>query len=175
MVGWSDVPADLSDRVTLKNLSAALPQDALWVSSDLTRAKATARAVRSGADPDLIDARLREINLGTWELRAFDEIEAEDGARVRAFWDEPGTVRPPGGESWYDLQARVDAGIDDLLVRAAGAPVVVVAHFGSILTQIQRAEQLSALEAFSHHVDNLSLTKLSYDGNWRLHFHNQRL
>ncbi|MEN8741466.1 MAG: histidine phosphatase family protein, partial [Phaeobacter gallaeciensis] len=46
MVGWSDLPADLSDSAALHRLSAALPEDALVVSSDLSRAADTASAIQ---------------------------------------------------------------------------------------------------------------------------------
>ena len=48
MVGWSDLPADLSDHVALARLSDALPRDAVVVSSDLIRAVATADAIQGG-------------------------------------------------------------------------------------------------------------------------------
>ena len=38
MVGWSDLPADLSDVAAIKRLSDYLPKDALVISSDLIRA-----------------------------------------------------------------------------------------------------------------------------------------
>ncbi|MEJ1993014.1 MAG: phosphoglycerate mutase family protein, partial [Maritimibacter sp.] len=44
-VGWRDVPADLSDTAALARLSAALPDSAALISSDLIRAIATADAV----------------------------------------------------------------------------------------------------------------------------------
>lgn len=169
MVGWSDLPADLSDTAALARLSAALPGDATVISSDLVRAVATADAIQ-GARPRLPhDAGLREMNFGTWELRRFKEIEAEDPARIRAFWETPGKVRPPQGESWDDLRARADAAIDTLVARHPGIDLVVVAHFGLILSQYQRALGLSATEAFGQKIDNLSLTELHREGaGWRL-------
>ncbi|MGL6209472.1 MAG: histidine phosphatase family protein, partial [Paracoccaceae bacterium] len=42
MVGWTDLPADLSDTAALDRLKATLPQGAVTISSDLIRATATA-------------------------------------------------------------------------------------------------------------------------------------
>jgi hypothetical protein len=42
-----------------------------------------------------------------------------------------------------------------------------VGHFGMILTQIQRAEQLTAEEAFSHKIDNLSVTEIHTRPDWK--------
>ena len=168
MVGWSDLPADLSDRAALDRLSSALPDEALVVSSDLSRAADTASAIARGRRrldhlPDL-----REIHFGAWELRTWKDIDAEDPARIRAYWESPGDVRPPGGESWNEVCARVDRAIDGLITTHQGRDLIVVGHFGQILTQIQRAERLTAEEAFSHRIDNLSMTEIhcAPDG-WR--------
>lgn len=167
MVGWSDLPADLSDQAALQRLHDHIPADAVVVSSDLSRAAATATAIqgqrlRLPHHPDL-----REINFGTWELRGFAEIEAEDPELAFAYWDNPGEVRPPNGESWNDVRARVDKTVDALMAAHEGADLVIVAHFGVILTQVQRALDIEAQQAFSHRIDNLSVTQITYHaGEW---------
>ena len=84
MIGWTDLPADLSDSAALERLAAHLPTGAPVISSDLSRAIATADAL--GARPRLAhDPALREMHFGQWETRAFAEIEAEDPTRIRAF------------------------------------------------------------------------------------------
>jgi alpha-ribazole phosphatase len=93
MVGWTDLPADLSDTAALSRLSAHLPQ-APVISSDLSRAMATADAL--GPRPRLPhDPALRELHFGQWETRPFAEIEAETPDLIRAFWDTPGDVARP--------------------------------------------------------------------------------
>lgn len=169
MVGWSDLPADLSDRAALDRLSAHLPNEAVVVSSDLSRAAATADAIQ-GDRLRLPHRRdLREIHFGAWELRRFDEIEAEDPDRIRAYWERPGDVRPPGGESWHEVCDRVHAAVDELVAAHAGGAVVIVAHFGVILTQVQRALLLTSEAAFAHRIDNLSVTEFTVGaGNWEM-------
>ncbi len=165
MVGWSDLPADLSDQAAIDRLHEHLPSDALIVSSDLSRAADTATAIQ-GTRRRLPHHRdLREINFGRWEMRAFAEIEAEDPELAFAYWDNPGDIRPPGGESWNDVRLRVDRAIDRLIAAYTGADLVIVAHFGVILTQVQRALDLDAQQAFSHRIDNLSVTRISRDGS----------
>jgi len=162
MCGWSDLPADLSDHAAINRLSLYLP-DAPVISSDLSRAAATASAI--GGDrhrlPD--DPDLRELHFGDWELRSHSEVEAESPDLIRAFWDAPGATRAPGGESWNDLCHRVDAAIDRLLARAL-PDVIVVAHFGAILTQLQRARGITAQQVLGHKIDNLSVTELARHG-----------
>ena len=168
MVGWSDLPADLSDKAAIDRLSNYLPDAAILISSDLVRASATADALTANRTRLPHDPDLREINFGAWELRGHKEIEAEDPERIRAYWDFPGDVRAPGGESWHEVCARVIAAIDRLMQAHPTGEVIVVAHFGVILTQVQRALRLDADATFAHRIDNLSVTELTRhdDGSW---------
>ncbi|MEJ8561478.1 histidine phosphatase family protein [Yoonia sp. GPGPB17] len=164
MVGWSDIPADLSDTAAIARLRDFLP-DAPVVSSDLIRATATADALRPEHRlPN--DQSLREINFGDWELRTFGDVEAEDPDRIRAYWETPGHIAPPKGESWNAVRKRVDDAIDVHLL-GDYKHLIVVAHFGVILTQVQRALGIGAYEAFSHRINNLSVTVIdTSDDNW---------
>lgn len=166
MIGWTDRPADLSDRAALGRLAAFLPDGAPVISSDLSRAVATADAVQ-GARPRLPhDPDLRELHFGAWEDRSFAEIDAETPDLIRAFWETPGAVRAPGGEGWHDLSARVSRAADRLVGRAPD--VIVVAHFGAILSQIERATGQTTTEVFARTIDNLSVTRLDCaGGRWR--------
>lgn len=165
MVGWTDLPADLSDTAQLRRLGAHLPDQALVVSSDLSRAAATADAI-AGPRPRLPhDPALREIHFGAWEMKRFTDIE--DQTLARHYWEQPGDIHPPGGESWNQVRSRVDGAVAGLLASHPGRDIVVVAHFGVILTQVQRALNLPASEAFAHKIDNLSVTELHLsDGQW---------
>jgi len=166
MVGWSDLPADLSDKAAIARLSDHLPAEALLISSDLIRCVATADVLgpsrtRLPHDPDL-----REIHFGDWELRVYDRIMAEHPDLSRAFWDQPGDVRAPGGETWNETRARVDRATDRLIAAHTGADIIIVAHFGAILTQLQRALDISGYEVFGNRIDNLSVTQISFDEGW---------
>lgn len=157
MVGWTDLVADLSDHAALARLDAHLPNVPV-ISSDLIRAVATAdtlaNRLRLPHDP-----ALREMNFGAWEMRRFDEIEAETPDHIRAFWETPGDVCPPQGESWHQMAARVEGALQRL---SHFPEVIVVAHFGPIVAAIQLAERLSPSEAFAHRIDNLSVTCLDF-------------
>lgn len=165
MVGWTDLPADLSDTAALARLSAHLPDNAALVSSDLSRAVATADALALPTRPRLAhDAALREIHFGRWEMQSFAAAEASDAALIRAFWETPGPVRAPGGEGWDDITARVSAA----LARLPGE-TIVVCHFGAILAAVQTCLGLTAQDVFRHKIDNLSVTELHRNGDtWQL-------
>ncbi|WP_373635164.1 histidine phosphatase family protein [Yoonia sp. SS1-5] len=166
MVGWADIPADLSDQDAVRRLRAYLPA-APVVSSDLSRAVATADDLGAQSRLDH-DPALREMNFGDWDMRHFADVEKENPQHIRAFWETPGDIAPPNGESWNTLCDRVGNAIDGYLTRGFD-DLIVVAHFGTILSQIQRAAGMTAYEAFGHKIDNLSVSDIAFiDGQWRV-------
>jgi len=158
MVGWTDLPADLSDSGTIERLIAALPEQALVISSDLIRAVATADLLPGTRLPH--EAGLREIGFGDWEQLTADEVSARHGALARRYWEQPGDIAPPGGESWNTLCQRVAETVDRLTLLHPGRDIVCVAHFGVILSELQRANGQTAVEAFSQPIAPLSLSRV---------------
>jgi broad specificity phosphatase PhoE len=152
MVGWTDHPADLSDAARLARLRDALPH-APVVSSDLRRAVATADAIAADRPRLPPDPDLREFNYGDWEDRAVPDLPE---AETRPFFETPGAHRAPGGESWNEVSARVARALD----RLPEGDVVVVCHFGVILTQWARATGLPPFRALAQPIGNLGLTRI---------------
>jgi broad specificity phosphatase PhoE len=177
LVGHSDIPADLSDTDAITWLSDRLPQDAVMISSDLQRTVKTADAIQGARTRLPHNPDLRENAFGTWELRRFDDVAAEDPELSMEFWTEPGDAAPPNGESWNQFCARVNTGIDNVIAEHAGKDIIIVAHFGVILTQIQRASNMSAKSVFSFVIDNLSITQIDHLGEdtWRIKGINHKL
>lgn len=111
-----------------KNISAI-------VSSDLIRAKETARVIADSLDMDFsIDRRLRETDLGLWQGMSSTEVDAQfPGAR--AIWRHDPTWAPPQGESRVDVAKRARPVIDSLMrtsITWDEGPVLIVAHGGAI-------------------------------------------
>lgn len=174
MIGWTDIEADLSDKQAFERLATSLPEGAPIISSDLRRTVATARMLSDGRPLLTVDQDLREIHFGAWEGLTFDQVNAQDPEALSAFWEQPGANSPPQGESWNDLQKRVNAAVDRLILRPE-KDIVVVAHFGSILCQVQRARNISTTQVFAQKIDNLSLTCLAFDGVWEPEIVNQTM
>jgi alpha-ribazole phosphatase len=160
--GWRDIAADLSDTEALARLNVHLPADALVVSSDLIRATATADALSNKRQrlPHL--AALREFDFGQWDGLTFDEVSARWPDLSRQYWEEPGHIAPPGGESWIAAETRIAGAVDALIGRHPGRNIVAVAHFGTILTQYARAAGFSPYQALAQRIDNLSVTCLAH-------------
>jgi len=162
-VGWRDVPADLSDTAMLQRLNDYLPSEALVISSDLIRCVKTADAIQGSRKRLPHDPDLREMHFGEWDGKHFSEVEKTHPKLSRAFWETPGTIQAPGGESWYETEARVSQAIAKL--EALNIPdIIVVAHFGVILTQLRLADGIRPEEVIAQKIDNLSVTRIGCGG-----------
>ncbi len=131
----------------------------IW-SSDLVRASETAEIVGAhvGCKPRL-DARLREGNRGEWEGRLWIDIEREL-PEAYAAWRRAGPdFRFPGGESLAEQARRVAQALDD--VRAGGElPALVVAHGGSIRTQLCAHDPHGLYAFHDFDVPNVAVVRL---------------
>lgn len=166
LVGWTDLPADLSDIAALSRLSDFLPAEAAVVSSDLKRAVQTADAIVGPRVrlPHMKD--LREMHFGEWEMANPREMDLKARAALAAFWEEPELIRPPGGESWLDFTGRVWPATRSLMEQTRG-PLVIVAHYGVIASIAQLAEGLDAETAMGHKFENLSVSEFRHAaGRW---------
>ncbi|EAQ05082.1 phosphoglycerate mutase family protein [Pseudooceanicola batsensis HTCC2597] len=159
-VGWRDVPADLSDLAALARLDAGLPADALVISSDLGRAVRTADAIAGSRRRLPHDRDLREFDFGDWDGRHHSEASQSHPDLSRAFWERPGDLAAPNGESWNAVARRVAAVFDRLHRAHPGADIVVVGHFGMILTQLGIARQQEPVLTLGQKIDNLSVTSI---------------
>ena len=159
----------------LDALAAALPRDAVWLASPLARARATARALiervdRRGVAPVTLDG-LAEQDFGAWAGSAYDAVYAETGVEA---WRDPAALRPPGGESFADLVARLGRALDrfDPAANAGDAfprDVIAVAHVGTVRAALAHALGLAPAAALRFCIAPLSLTRidrLAGDDGW---------
>jgi len=101
-----------------------------FVASPLIRARATMELVRGALKlpPDgyALDPRLREIGYGQWEGSTLPEAQVADPGLFARRQSEKWTVSPPGGESYVEVQARVQDWYASLR-----SDTVAVAHGGT--------------------------------------------
>lgn len=163
--GHTDKPADFSDLGQLSRLAKLLPEAGGFVSSDLMRSSETAERLleeKSRSREDLTrHAGLREQNFGDWENRSYAEIEAADPTAYHGFWQDPAANCPPGGESFVQLQSRIQAEMDRLLAEAATPDLICVIHAGPIRSLLGTALGLTPAASLAFQIDPLSLTRLT--------------
>lgn len=127
--GWSDVPVaetfEQEAAETKKNLGEE-PFDMVF-SSPLTRAKKL--AAFCGHPDATVDDRLKEMNMGDWEMKKFDDIEDEN---LQKWYDDYMHLAATNGESFPLLYARVSAFLDELKQKDYKR-VAVFAHGGVLI------------------------------------------
>ena len=143
------------------------------LSSPYLRAQQTAKRFRDagGADPDesiCCDERLSEKELGildgltTSGVAALLPEQAEFRRLLGKFYH-----RPPGGESWCDVIARLRSLMDTVSLHYAGRRVMIVAHQVVVLCMRYVIENLSEPEILAidaeADVANCSVTEYVHD------------
>ena len=159
-VGHRDVPADLSDASQIARLDAALPQNALVVSSDLSRCVDTATAIQGNRTRLPHRTGLREFDFGDWDGLHHSVVTEKWPDLSRAYWQNPGDTAPPNGESWHTAASRVSEDIASVITDNPRRDIIAVAHFGAILTQVQRAASITPYAALAQRIDNYSITEI---------------
>jgi alpha-ribazole phosphatase len=128
--GANDVPADAqATRDAAQILAATLPSGLAVSSSPLQRCLQLAEALQ-GLRPDLhyrCDARIAEMDFGSWEGRRWSDIAKEEFDRWTADFAHHGCG---GGESVAQLMARTAAALAD--VREEGVDALWITHAGVI-------------------------------------------
>jgi probable phosphoglycerate mutase len=100
--------------------------------SDLARCLETARMIgaRCSLEPNVL-GELREINLGRWDGQRFATVQTRYPRAFQERGDRIADHRPPGGESFRDLQARVWP-VFEAIARHFSEHTLIVTHAGVI-------------------------------------------
>jgi broad specificity phosphatase PhoE len=119
-------------------------------SSDLRRASQTATAIaqRIGVDTAYVPA-LREIHFGLWEGLNWQEIEERFPEHAARWLCEFPLHRAPGGESYTEFTARIDAVITPFLEAATAATIAIVTHRGVMRYALTKFFDFSEDEAWT--------------------------
>jgi alpha-ribazole phosphatase len=164
VTGQLDLEADCSDHEQIARVAVRLPQNPVWMSSQLRRARQTLDVLHTacgitGASVE-VERDVAEQDFGDWQGRTYAELEESDADRYKKFWIAPGTTRPPGGESFADVMMRVARAVERRSASHPDVDIVVVGHGGSIRAAVAQALGLGPARALALQVDPLSLTRL---------------
>ena len=130
--GWSDIPvADTfmeEAAITKEKLEHLKPFDIVY-SSPLTRARKLAAAC--GYSNPILENRLKEMNMGDWEMRLYDDIAKED-PHILDWYNDYMHLKATGGESFPILYQRVADFLDELKNKPY-KNVAIFAHGGVLI------------------------------------------
>lgn len=146
LAGRRDVDADCRDQAAFARLARHLGVSVPCLTSPARRCRQTAHAL-GYADPPC-DNRLWEQDFGDWEGRPYAELP--DLGRKSA--PQLASHRPPGGESFDDMAARLASLFNDLQ-----GDRLIIAHAGTVRAALS---QVVGPAALSFAVAPLSLSTL---------------
>jgi broad specificity phosphatase PhoE len=194
MTGWSEHPLTALGTTQARRVAARLaPLGPMAVyASDLPRALDTARLIAAAwvsAEPPIqppiqpplqppddaeaaraagaavtSDRRLREIDLGDYEGRSWDDFGA-DRALADAFAREPLLTTLPGGESLGMVRERVIAAFEEI-VEGEQAVACLVSHDGPIRTILNHVLQVPPERHWALSTSHGGLSLLEASAGW---------
>jgi alpha-ribazole phosphatase len=159
LCGHSDVPADCSDSARIAAVRAAVGNPTRIITSPALRCRQTVAALWPDVAPSS-DARLWEQDFGAWEGQSYGDLPDLGPLSPEALANH----RPPGGESFADLCARIAPVLVGLETESS---IAIVAHAGTVRAALAMAlGSVSAALAFD--ISPLSVTRLRAlpGGNW---------
>lgn len=149
---------ELGERLAEQHL------DRIYCSSSL-RTRETAE-LAFGSRPVEVEFcdRLREIRMGSWEGRLYDEIRREEQAQFDAFWQSPDRFQVDGAETFHALQQRAVARVQDILDNSDHQHIAIVSH-GAWIKSLLCAIEQRPLNQLWHppRMHNCSLSKIQVD------------
>ncbi|MGY8994367.1 MAG: histidine phosphatase family protein [Rhodospirillales bacterium] len=165
LYGQMDMSCITTDLGSFQALAAALPVNALWLTSHLRRTKETADAIAGAGDFTIAptaEPLIAEQDFGAWSGKCWSDLGAEDPDAQSAFWADPTGNCPPDGESFANVLTRVSGAVNRLTAMHAGHDIIAVAHGGSIRAALAMALGIDAAAAMALVVDTLSLTRIDH-------------
>lgn len=148
--GWADPPLSPVGEAQARTAASVLGALGIGViaTSDLRRARRTAELLAEGVGLDpgsvIVDAGLRERDIGAWSGLTTDEIEARWPGMIAA-WRRGEVASPPGGEDDAAFRARVVGALQRIAAQADGAGHVLVVSHGGAIRALERAAGVEAV------------------------------
>jgi len=132
--GAADAPMCAAGEAQIRELAARLrprvTPDAIYC-SDLSRSRRTAELLAGGpAIPIRVRPALREIDMGDWQGLSRRDVAERRPDDYAARGRDIANFRPPGGESFADLAARVLPCWRDIVADDETQVVAIASHAG---------------------------------------------
>lgn len=131
------------------------------IASPLARCRRFAEhyAVNHGL-PLSTEDRLREMSFGDWEGQKVSDVWHSSPELIRAYYEDPVSVTPPGGESVLTVQSRIVSAWNSLLDDHGGEHLLLVIHSGVIRLLLAHVLKMPLTSIFTLDVPYASLTRL---------------
>ena len=159
--GQSDISLAESFHAEMGKLINHVPElfDVVY-SSPLHRCHKLAQFIHA-EELFITDKRLLEMNFGDWEMKKWDEINQET---LNEWMKDFVNMRVPCGESFIDLNNRVNEFIDEL-TKKNHKKAAIITHAGVIRCFVARVLEMPLKNAFKIPYDYSSITKIHLNGD----------
>ena len=150
----------------LKKRFAEIPVDAVYA-SDLFRARTTAEAISVPKNLPLhLDPAFREINMGAWEGRSWQDLYDNEPEQIDAFNHHLERFRPQGGESPQQVIDRFYPAMMKYAHENEGKTIAICSH-GCALRYMMAALRGLPISAIGDttHGDNTAVSLVEVDGD----------
>jgi broad specificity phosphatase PhoE len=129
--GQADPPLNSRGILQAQQLAEEVKNSAIEIlyTSPLRRAKQTAQILSEALGiPEINEPRLMEIHQGDWQTRLRSEIESLYPEVFKNWETNPWQTTPPGGENLSEVQTRVSAAINDIILKHNQQKIGLVTH-----------------------------------------------
>jgi alpha-ribazole phosphatase len=145
-------------------MEQAISASAGWqriVTSPLLRCREFAEhyAARLGV-PLQVDPTMKEMDFGDWEGRLLQDVWQADPELVSRFYEDPGSVTPPGGEPTAAAQFRIAEGWWALIQERTGEHILLVCHGGVIRLLLSHLLDLPLSSIARLHIPYASMARV---------------
>jgi len=170
MQGQRDSPLIEEGLIQLRLLGERLNNECFQAvySSPLKRAVQSARVVFPGTELILRD-ELKEIALGDWEGRNYQQVKDQPLEEHEEFWEKPHLfqARPGGGEDIFAVKERVVSLFNELISRHSFQDsIALVSHTVVIKALLMHVEKRSMKDFWNPpFIYPASLSMIEYDKN----------
>jgi len=149
--GWRQMEAAIADLDAWQRV----------VTSPLSRCADFARRCAEQLDlPLQVEPALQEMDFGDWEGRQLQEVWRGDPQLVSRYYDDPGSVTPPGAEPASEARLRVARVWDALLAQCAGEKMLLISHGGVIRLLLSHLLELPLSSIARLHIPYASITRV---------------
>lgn len=166
--GWSDSPLSDYGRQTAKKLAhklESIPFNMAY-SSDLGRARESVEIlVGQRHIPIEYTKDLRELCLGPWEGKTFQEVKIQEPEKMKRYFESPQLHELEGYENYHDLQKRIKSFLGRLK-ESSYQHVLIVGHGVSVQCIINEILQIDLKDFWSRPlVRGMDITKIQLDNS----------
>ncbi|MFC4736008.1 histidine phosphatase family protein [Bacillus daqingensis] len=165
MQGWGDSPltqTGIRDAGLLRERIKEVPFDEAWA-SPLKRAEQTADILVPDQQIHVHEG-LKEMRLGSMEGKRQEDLHPSEKKTWQTFWEDPERFQPNGGETYGEVEKRVNGFLEDIS-RTSSGNVLLVTHTVVIKLLINRFEDRPLRRIWEPpYVHETCLTIVDWDG-----------